>query len=84
MFNTGSCDDADPQSIPSVDVSLSSRTEHILNERDSLLNSKWLLCHILLILVANLSPSKMLEHLNQVETYIYIPNFGRHHIRLNH
>ena len=24
-----------------------------------------------------LSPSKMLEYLNQVKTYIYIPNFGR-------
>lgn len=72
MFNAGSCDDADPQSIPSVDVSLSSCTEHILNERDSLLDSKWLLCHILLILVANLSSSKMLEHSNQVKAYIFL------------
>lgn len=75
VFNAGSRDDAHPQTISSVDVSLGSCAEHVLNERDRLLNRKWLLRHILLILVTNLKKShKMLEHLNQVKIYNLFPN----------
>ncbi len=54
VFNTGSCHDAHPQAIPGIDISLGCCTEHVLNKRDSLLNTQWLLGHILLILVSNL------------------------------
>ena len=54
VFNAGGCHNAHPQAISSVNVSLSCCTEHVLNERDCLLNSQWLLGDILLILVANL------------------------------
>ena len=58
MLNPVSCDDAEPESVASVDVSLCSRTEYILDERDSLSHRQRRWRNSCLVLEANLKKSK--------------------------